>query len=98
MLEIVYLTLTVSGPIKTGDFVVVYAQFQDIQIPGMGTEAFFCGVKFPGALGTFIDADSALVATISGSQIDLASRNENPSFWAIDQRISPSLWLPDGHN
>ena len=69
-----------------------------MQNPGLSMEAFFCGVKFPGALRTFVDAKDAIVATISGPEIDLANRNENPSFWGIDQRISPSLWLPDSSN
>ena len=78
--------------INRGNYVLLFAEFEDRQFPGQYKESFYCGITFPENDETVQPASAISVATFEGPNVHLYDQDGNPSNWLLEDRTSPSFW------
>ena len=94
--EIIYIKMKISSQngksIIPGNYVLLFAEFEDRQFPGQYKESFYCGISFPENDNTVHPASAISVATFEGPNVLLHDQDGNPSTWLQEDRTNPSFW------
>ena len=74
-IELVYISLTVEGPvISEGNYVLTFVEFDDPETLRDNLEAYYCIARFPGNVEDHVDPSDVIISTFEGHFIELAYR------------------------
>ena len=97
--EIIYIKMKIHSQngrsITPGNYVLLFAEFENLRNPGGDKESFYCGISFPRNTDIVQPASAVNMATFEGQNVRLYDLDGNPSTWLTEDRTSPSFWTFD---